>query len=135
VLGLVVTAALKRPGGTALIAIMAAGSLLFTPYAMDYDLGVALVPVVWMAACAGKNGWRPWEKIVTLLIYVLPLYARVAVIFTGIQPAPLVLLAFAVLVWRRAVDQGLAGIGSGGMSWQALWRLTTQTAPKQRSAA
>jgi hypothetical protein len=77
--------------------------LLFTPYAQDYDLGVALTPLAWMVASAGNNGWRPWEKIVAMLIYLLPLAVRVVVITTAFQPAPFVLLAFLLLVWRRVM--------------------------------
>jgi hypothetical protein len=100
---LVITASLRRPPGAAQIAIIAAGSLLFTPYAQDYDLGVALTPLAWMVASAGNNGWRPWEKIVAMLIYLLPLAVRVVVITTAFQPAPFVLLAFLLLVWRRVM--------------------------------
>jgi hypothetical protein len=100
---LVITASLRRPPGAAQIAIIAAGSLLFTPYAQDYDLGVALTPLAWMVASAGNNGWRPWEKIVAMLIDLLPLAVRVVVITTAFQPAPFVLLAFLLLVWRRVM--------------------------------
>jgi hypothetical protein len=103
---LVVTASLRRPPGAAHIAIIAAGSLLFTPYAQDYDLGVALTPLAWMVASAERDGWRPWEKAVTVLTYLLPLAVRVVVITTAIQPAPFVLLGLLVLVWQRMMRSG-----------------------------
>ena len=150
----------QRRSGRGLIALTAAGSVLFSPYAQDYDLSVTMVPVVWLAACALRTGWRPWEKLIAALVYLLPLFARITVLLTHVQPAPVLLLAFFVLIWRRtgqdrtrtgqdrnpgtpgevrhppkpgAGFQGRAGIGSGGSLTQPPARLAAHTRPKQRN--
>lgn len=98
---LVLAAAWRRPDGTALVALMASASVLVTPYAMDYDLAVIMVPLAWVARQAAAGGWRPWEKIVLVAAWLLPLYARMTVLLTGFQPAVFVLGVLLVLVWRR----------------------------------
>ena len=137
-LALAITAARRNPGAGG-IALLAAASLVATPYAMDYDLAVAMVPAVWLIAEAQRHGWRAWEKLTLATLYVLPLFARATVILTGFQPAPLVLAALLVLVWRRAITQpqpcapGAAGIGSAGTDAHGPSRRLTHTVPKQRS--
>jgi hypothetical protein len=105
-LTLVVTAARKRPGPQAELAVTAAAALIATPYAMDYDLAVTLVPASWLLAQAAPNHWRPWEKLTLANLYLLPLFTRVTVLATTLQPAPMVLAALLWLVWRRAEGAG-----------------------------
>jgi hypothetical protein len=107
---LVITAAARRPGPQAEIALVAAAALVATPYAMDYDLPVTLIPAAWLLAQATPNHWRPWEKLSLATLYVLPLFTRVTALATAIQPAPVVLAALLWLVWRRA--WGPVGEGS-----------------------
>jgi hypothetical protein len=60
-----------------------------------------MVPLAWVARQAAAGGWRPWEKIVLVAAWLLPLYARMTVLLTGFQPAVFVLGVLLVLVWRR----------------------------------
>ena len=101
----VIVAARRRSDGRGEIALVAAAALCATPYAMDYDLAVTMVPIVWITAEAQQTGWRPWEKFVLAVAYLLPLFARVSVLLIGVQPAPLVLGVLLLLTWRRVVGR------------------------------
>jgi hypothetical protein len=101
-LGLVITSAWRRPGPQAEIATVAAAALVATPYAMDYDLAITLIPAAWLLRQGLSTHWRPYEKSTLATLYLLPLFARVTVLATTLQPAPFVLAALLWLVWRRA---------------------------------
>jgi hypothetical protein len=103
---LVISAARRRAGPQAELAVVAASALIATPYAMDYDLAVTLVPAAWLLAQAAPNHWRSWEKLTLATLYLLPLFTRALVLGTTLQPAPLVLAALLWLVWRRAWGVG-----------------------------
>ncbi|MDQ2804128.1 MAG: DUF2029 domain-containing protein, partial [Pseudomonadota bacterium] len=65
--------AARRLGSVAEGAVLVASAMLCTPFLLDYDLVCLSLPLAWVAAEARRTGWRPWEKIVVLAAYVLPL--------------------------------------------------------------
>jgi hypothetical protein len=102
-----------RPGAGAEIATLTVCALIATPYMFDYDLTCLLVPMAWIGAAALAGGWRPWEKTVLLLIYALPLAARVVAGRFAVPLIPLPLLALLLLCARRALAQGGRGACAG----------------------
>jgi hypothetical protein len=90
----------RRPGGPAEMSMLAAAALFATPYGMDYDLPILLLPAVWIAAEAQRYGWRDWEKVTLSALFVLPLFVRASSLLLGVPVAPPVLGA---VVW---VTQG-----------------------------
>jgi hypothetical protein len=51
-----------------------------------------------------KDGFRPWEKITALVVFILPLFARSLALNLHLPLAPLVLLVFYVMVARRIIS-------------------------------
>jgi hypothetical protein len=81
-------------------AAMLAGSLLVTPFVLDYDLLLLAFPLTVLAMSEARS----WERFVTLLGFALPAFARPLAMETGIVLAPAILLALFVLLLRRAHD-------------------------------
>jgi len=92
----------KRPGALAEIAAVATATLLFTPYLLDYDLTIMAVPMTCLARLAQPAGWKPYEKIVLLALFLLPLVVRASAMLGGVTLGPPALLALMALIWRRA---------------------------------
>ncbi|MGH8282157.1 MAG: glycosyltransferase family 87 protein, partial [Gammaproteobacteria bacterium] len=89
------------------------GSLLATPYSLDYDLMV-LAPAIALFAAAGMaRGFGAYEKSILAALWIVPLIARSVPQATLIPLAvPLMLLAFAMLL-RRAISKNGAPQASG----------------------
>ncbi len=101
-IAVVVRVTARRPGAGAEISVIVAACILCTPYAMDYDLVCLAVPMAWLAGEALRTAWRPWEKIVLLGCYILPFFARVLSVNTGISLTPLFTAALLGIVSLRA---------------------------------
>jgi alpha-1,2-mannosyltransferase len=80
------------------------GTLLATPYSLDYDL-MLLAPAIALLAAGGMTrGFAPWEKTLLAALWIVPLVARSVAQATLIPLAvPALLLAFVFLL-RCAVD-------------------------------
>jgi hypothetical protein len=83
-------------------AFAVAASLLMSPFLLDYDLTAAAVPLAWLFSEGVRRGFRPWEKSMLALAYVLPLIARPLALGVGLPVAPLILAALALTVARAA---------------------------------
>ncbi|MDR4305594.1 DUF2029 domain-containing protein [Chelatococcus sambhunathii] len=57
-------------------ATLLAGSLLMTPYLLDYDLMLFAPAVAFLAHDALRDGWRPHEPVLLAVIFLAPLVAR-----------------------------------------------------------
>lgn len=101
-LAVLVRVAARRPGLQAEGAVLAAATCLCSPFLLDYDLTMLALPIAYVANRAVVTGWRPWEKMVLLAAYVLPLAARPLAVFTGIEVAPAVIAALLVVAASRA---------------------------------
>jgi hypothetical protein len=112
VAGALVWAAWRVPAGPALGAALAAGTLLVSPFLLVYDLAILGVPVAWLAAEGVSSGFKPWEKIVLLSVYLLPGIA-LANQFAGVPIpwCPLITSLLLLLVLRR-MYQGLGASSS-----------------------
>jgi hypothetical protein len=99
---LLARATARHPGARTEGALLVAASLLATPFLLDYDLVCLSLVLAWVAAAAQETGWRPWEKVILLAAYVLPLVSRPAAMAAGIPLGPPVLFCLLLVVIRRA---------------------------------
>lgn len=76
-----------------------AGSVLATPFVLDYDLVILGFPIALLATAAAP---RDWERIVCLLAFAAPAVARLLGTRLGLPIMPPLVLALFVLVLRRA---------------------------------
>jgi hypothetical protein len=81
------------------------GTLLATPYSLDYDL-MLLAPAIALLAVDGfERGFAPWQKTLLAALWLMPLVARSLAQATLIPlAAPLMLAAFAS-IFRAAMSQ------------------------------
>ncbi|MFQ5625487.1 MAG: glycosyltransferase 87 family protein, partial [Methyloligellaceae bacterium] len=106
-IGLAVAASLiwlwRSPAATPLkAAALAAGSLLATPYVLDYDMVVLALSIAFLAAHGLDKGFRDYEISVLAAAWVAPLIARS---IAGVIYLPLGLMAMSALyalIMRRA---------------------------------
>lgn len=77
---------------------MLAGAPLVTPFVLDYDMTLLAFPLIWLAGA----GFWPWEKVIAGLTFVAAAFARPLGVQLGVPIMPLVLIAFFVVVTRRA---------------------------------
>jgi len=101
-LAAVAALAARRSGGLAEMAVVAAATPLISPHTLDYDLPMLLLPMAWIIAAALRDGWRDWEKLGLLGLYLLPLLGRVVTMGLGIPLGPPLLAAGLYLTLRRA---------------------------------
>lgn len=111
-LGVIVSAGLIarrcKPDRYAVAALMVSATLLMSPFMLDYDLLLSAIPLGWLVMNGLKDGFRPWEKTLALVVFVLPLFARSLALNLHLHLAPLVLLVLYVMVARRIANTHLA---------------------------
>ena len=85
------------------------GTVLATPYSLDYDL-MLLAPVIAYLAVDGlARGFGAYEKTVLAALWIVPLIARAVPQATYVPLAvPLMLLAFVLLLRRAIAETGAA---------------------------
>lgn len=91
--------------GRARFAVKAAalliGSILATPYSLDYDLMLVAPAIAFLAADAVRRGALPWEKTLIAALWLVPLIARSFAQFTHVPlGVPVLLLSFIWLAYR-----------------------------------
>jgi hypothetical protein len=96
-------------------AALATGSLLATPYVLDYDLVVIAVGIAFFVRHGLSYGFRAFEISVLAAAWMVPLVSRSIAGVTGIPLGLLVLLTLYVFTLRRAVldRAGFAFVGHG----------------------
>ena len=89
------------------------GSLLATPFCLDYDL-MLLAPVIAFLAIDGlRHGFCYWHKTVLAALWLVPLIARSVTEAVSIPLAAPLLLAAFLFVLQRAISEG-SGFQSDG---------------------
>jgi hypothetical protein len=89
----------KNPADYALkAAALAAGSLLMTPYILDYDLFVLLPAIVFLARHQLQHGFAPYSKLILVLLWLLPGFAKDLYVATMIPFGFLTILGTFVFV-------------------------------------
>jgi alpha-1,2-mannosyltransferase len=82
---------------------LASGSLLATPYVLDYDLVVLAVAIAFFVRHGIDRGFRSFEISVLAAAWIVPLLARGTAGIAGIPLGLLALLATYIFTLRRAV--------------------------------
>jgi hypothetical protein len=97
-------------------AALAAGSLLATPYVLDYDLVVLAVAIAFFVRHGLRHGFKDFEISVLAAAWIVPLLSRGIAGLMSIPLGLVVLLAFYATVLRRAVlDRVHIAIGAQGV--------------------
>ncbi len=86
------------------------GSVLATPYSLDYDLMVLAPAIAYLAVDGCARGFAAWEKTILAALWIVPLVARSIPQATLIPLAvPIMLLAIVMLLQRAMNDCGARG--------------------------
>jgi hypothetical protein len=93
---------LKPCGFPVKAAALAAGTLLVTPYFVDYDLVVLALPIAWLSWEAMNSAFLPWEKSILFLVWLFPLFARMLSLLAHVPLTPLVLALLMSAIVRRS---------------------------------
>jgi hypothetical protein len=94
-------------------AALLVGTVLATPYSLDYDLMLLAPAIGFLAADGMQRGFGPWQKTMLAALWIAPLVSRSVAEATVIPLAvPTMLIAFGYLLHR--------GIAANGA--QKLWR-------------
>jgi hypothetical protein len=98
-------------------AALAVGSLLATPYVLDYDLVVLAVAIAFFARHGLDRGFRDFEISLLGAAWIVPLLSRSIAGMTTIPLGLIVMLTFYVFVLRRAVlDRADVAVGARGIA-------------------
>lgn len=94
-------------------AALIAGSMLATPYLLDYDLMIAAPAIAFLAAHGLNKGFAPYEKSLLVFVFIAPLLSR-AIAEHMLLPLGLiaVLLLFSIAI-KRASESTAASAGAG----------------------
>ena len=99
----------KDPEPAAAGALMVAATLLVSPFVLDYDLLLLALPLVWLFSQAMQTGFRPGEKLICALAFVLPLIARTIALATNVPLGTVVIFAVFALVALRMANKTKLG--------------------------
>ena len=90
-------------GGDALAsgALMLAVTGIATPYLFNYDLPFLIVPTLWLVQQGRTYGFRPYEKLALVALFLSPYATRAVALPLQFNPMPLALLAMIWLIWTR----------------------------------
>jgi hypothetical protein len=80
---------------------LVSGALIATPFLLDYDLTLLAIPLIWLFGEGRRTGFLPFEKIILLAAFVLPLVSRFVADNFGVPLGPPVLIAVFCLTVRR----------------------------------
>jgi hypothetical protein len=98
-------------------AALAVGSLLATPYVLDYDLVVLAIAIAFLARHGLDRGFRDFEISLLAAAWIVPLLSRSIAGATTIPLGLIVMLIFYVFVLRRAVqDRAEVAVGARGIA-------------------
>jgi alpha-1,2-mannosyltransferase len=90
-----------KPGNLALKStVLCIASLMATPYVFDYDLIILALPLAWLTAEGLRAGFLPWEKVILMAAWILPLLSRLMAKNLHIPAAPAVMVALLAMSWR-----------------------------------
>jgi alpha-1,2-mannosyltransferase len=83
-------------------AALAAGSLMVSPYVLQYDLVLLALPIAWLAMEGYEKGFLPYEKTMLLAAWILPRIGLAVSQMARIPIAPIVIAALMTAIIRRA---------------------------------
>ncbi len=93
----------RRFGGDAQAtgALALAATPLASPYLFNYDLAFLILPTLWLAAEARQSGYRSWDKLILVGLYLAPFVTRVFALSLQVNLMPLASAAMVLLIWER----------------------------------
>jgi alpha-1,2-mannosyltransferase len=83
-------------------AALCLGTILATPYSLDYDMMVLAPAIAFLAADGLARGFAPWEKTALAALWLVPLVARSVAAASLIPLGVPAMLAVFVMILRRA---------------------------------
>ena len=99
-----VAALLLTAVGLALAASSAqvkAETALASPYLFNYDLPFLVLPILWLVREGLRRGFRPWEKVLLVVLWFAPYATRAMALPLGLNLMPLAAALLLWLVWSR----------------------------------
>ncbi|ANH74484.1 hypothetical protein ACS15_0718 [Ralstonia insidiosa] len=114
------------------IAMLATATMLTSPYLRVYELTWLLIAVAGLVSHGTRFGLSSGERLVLVLAWLLPLYEFANPLVKLPQIGPLVFVAVAVIVVRRAVQFGKCSAPATNARPANLHASTTQPAPSRR---
>lgn len=83
------------------------GTLLATPYSLDYDLMLLAPAIAFLAAHGIQRGFAPYEKTLLAMLWIVPLVTRSVAEAAAVPLAvPVMLVTFAFLLHRATRESG-----------------------------
>lgn len=89
-------------------AALGAGSVMVSPYVLQYDLVLLALPIAWVAMDGLEHGFMPYDKLVLLLTWFMPRYSYSLSKVAGIPIVPIATIALMTIILRRANRRPLA---------------------------
>ena len=86
-------------------AMLLAATALASPYLFSYDLPFLILPIAFLIGMGRREGWRPWEKTLLVLIWLSPLATRAAALPLGLNLMPIPAAILVALVWTTWAPQ------------------------------
>ena len=90
-------------------AAVLAATALASPYLFNYDLAFLVVPTLWLVEQGLAKGFRAYEKLGLVILWLAPYATRAAALPTGVNLMPLASFALLALVWSRGPERSPAG--------------------------
>jgi alpha-1,2-mannosyltransferase len=84
-------------------AALVTGTLLATPYLLDYDLVLLALAIAWLFSDALGSAFLPWEKSILLFVWLFPLFARPLSLLASLPLTPLLLGLLMLDIFRRSL--------------------------------
>lgn len=103
---LLVWARLQSASLGAQSALMATGTLLTTPFLLDYDLMLLAIPLAYLYREGRANGFRLWEKTAMLAAFIAPEVVRSLAREAHLPLTPLIVVALLALITQRIISCG-----------------------------
>ena len=82
-------------------ALAVAATPLASPYLFNYDLPFLILPTLWLAMEARRSGFRPWDKLLLLALYVSPFATRAASLPLALNLMPAFSALMVWMIWQR----------------------------------
>jgi hypothetical protein len=86
-------------------AFMLAATVCASPYLFNYDLPLLVLPVLWLACEGLRTGFKPWEKLVLVGLWIAPYATRAVALPLGLNLMPVAAGTLAWLIWLRANER------------------------------
>ena len=83
-------------------ATLAVGSLMVSPFVMQYDLVLLALPIAWLGMEGFEHGFLPYEKTVLAAAWILPRITLAVTQTAKIPIAPIVMVVLMTAILRRA---------------------------------